>query len=94
MSLSFEPQAWRAQHGSTARDNPRVFMVVPLEHEGHLSESMARADVLALLGPPDHATERSDQYRLGVSPVGIDHESYVIEYNEFNQVLRFQVRRG
>lgn len=94
MSKPFEAQAWRAQRGSTAHDNPRVFMVVPLERDGHLREGMARAEVLDLLGPPDRATARNDQYRLGASPVGVDYETYVIDYNEVDQVLRFQVRRG
>lgn len=92
MSGDFDAEAWRAQHGSNAIDNPRSGQVSALERN-HLRLGMARADVHALLGMPERQEELADHYDLGVSPVGVDYETYVIRYDARNLVSKFGVHR-
>lgn len=93
MPKDFDADVWRAQRGSTARETPRTGLVVPLERN-HLHKGMTRAAVIELLGEPDRRQPRSDHYRLGASPVGIDFETYVIEYDEQDLVTGFGIRRS
>lgn len=93
MTDSFDASLWRAQHGSTERDNPRSGLVVALERD-HLRAGMARSEVIALLGQPERQTARRDQYALGVSPYGIDYEYYVIDYDDNDRVATFSLKRS
>ncbi len=88
----FDSQQWKAQKDSGARDNPRVHMVVALERK-HLRTGIARAEVEQLLGAPEQREKDKDVYALGASPVGVDMESYVIEYDGQDRVVRFHLRR-
>jgi len=89
----FDAALWRAQHGSDARDNPRSGLVPALEREV-LRKGMSREEVREILGPPEGETPQRDVYELGASPVGVDYEQYVIEYDEEGKVLSFGLRRG
>lgn len=89
----FDRALWHAQRGSTAFDNPRTGQVAALERD-HLRAGMARAEVIALLGEPEVRNARSDRYALGVSPVGVDVEEYVVEYDADDRVTGFRVRRN
>ncbi|MGO1001257.1 hypothetical protein [Lysobacter sp. CA196] len=93
MSSNFDAELWREQRGSDALDNPRVEQVVPLEEGGHIREGMRRVEVAELLGPPDRSTLRNDYYELGASPFGVHFERYAIEYNDLDQVVRFDIER-
>lgn len=93
VSNDFDAALWQAQRGSAALDNPRVGEVVALERQ-HMREGMPRARVIELLGEPDRRGPRSDHYKLGASPVGVDYETYVIEYNDQGQVVRFGIQRS
>jgi hypothetical protein len=88
----FDPRQWQAQKNSGARDNPRAHMVVALERK-HLRAGIARAEVERLLGAPEQREKDKDVYALGASPVGVDMESYVIEYDGQDRVVRFYLRR-
>ena len=79
-STHFDAAAWRAQQGNTALDNPRSKLVPALERQR--LEGMTRAEVRRLLGEPDSSNDTSDEYLLGASPVGVDLESYRIEYRQ------------
>lgn len=93
MSEQFDAELWRAQRGSSALDNPRVGLVVVLERD-HMRPGMSRAEVIGLLGEPDRRQPHSDHYRLGASPVGVDYETYVVEYDEQDRVRSFGIRRS
>jgi hypothetical protein len=93
MSREFDADVWRAQRGSNALDNPRVGQVVALERS-HMRPGMSRAEVIELLGEPDRRLPRSDHYKLGASPVGVDFETYVIEYDDHDRVTSFGIRRS
>ena len=92
-SGGFDSKAWQAQRGKHERDNPRAGMVVPLTRD-HLRAGMRRAEVKALLGEPDQRRGQSDVYELGVSPVGVDEEYFVVEYDSDGKVTQFRVSRG
>lgn len=89
----FDRALWHAQRGSTAFDNPRTGQVAALERD-HLRPGMARAEVVALLGEPEVRNATGDRYALGVSPVGVDVEEYVVEYDADDRVVRYRVRRN
>lgn len=92
MSSSFDAALWRAQNGSQSADNPRAGQIEALEKH-HLRKGMARAQVHELLGEPDLKTRDSDRYFLGVAPMGIDPEEYVITYDASDRVSSFKVVR-
>lgn len=77
----FDAELWRAQAGSTARDNPRAGQLAALE-AGVLRQGMPRADVHRVLGEPDRQQPDADVYAIGASPMGISFESYRIEYRQ------------
>ncbi len=81
------------KRGSTDRDNPRSGLVIAFERD-HLRVGTARSQVIALLGQPEQRTARRDQYNLGVSAYGIDHEYYVIDYDDQDRVAAFSLKRG
>lgn len=93
MGADFDAAGWRAQQGSTAADNPRAGMLAALERE-HLREGMTREAVNALLGAPERRLPRSDHYRIGAAPLGADYETYVVEYDERDRVIRFGMQRS
>ena len=92
LAAEFDPAAWRAQAGSTARDNPRGAMVPLLD--GRIQRGMARSDVLKLLGPPDAEEPGIESYNAGASPFGIDPEMYVVRYDRDGRVLSAGIIRG
>lgn len=90
---AFDAALWQAQRGSDALDNPRVGQVVALERH-HLRAGMPRTQVIELLGEPDRSRPGMDAYKLGASPVGVDFETYVVEYDAQEQMTRFGIRRS
>lgn len=93
MSRDFDSRLWQGQRGSNALDNPRVTLVIPLERQ-HLKPGLPRTEVIKLLGEPDRQLPNSDHYKLGASPVGVDFETYVIDYDDQGRVLRYGIRRS
>ncbi len=91
MSTDFDSAAWRAQRGSTAIDNPRSGLVAALERQ-RLREGMPRDEVRRLLGEPDLSEGGADVYLLGASPVGVDLETYRIDYRQ-DRVSSYGIRR-
>jgi hypothetical protein len=91
-SDAFDSKMWQSQKG-VERNNARTGMLGALERK-HLRVGMPRKDVEALLGEPDIREPVRDIYELGVSPVGVDFESYVIEYDRANLVTGFRLSRG
>jgi len=92
-SDGFNSTLWKAQHGKHERHNPRGKMIVSLE-KNHLRPGMMRAEVHALLGEPDQKRGTSDVYNLGASPVGVDFEYYVLEYDSAERLSKFWLTRG
>lgn len=90
---AFDSEQWKAQRGSGADKNPRVGMVVELKQK-HLREGMSRDDVHTLLGEPEQRRGASEVYELGVSPVGVSYESFVIDYDAQGRVTQFRVTRS
>ncbi|MFP2906158.1 hypothetical protein ACLESD_14055 [Pyxidicoccus sp. 3LFB2] len=90
---AFDSEQWKAQRGSSADKNPRVGMVVELKQK-HLREGMTREDVQKMLGEPDQRRGTSEVYELGVSPVGVSYEYFVIDYDGHGKVMRFRVTRS
>lgn len=90
---AFDADLWRAQRGSDALDNPRVRQIVALERR-HMRAQMPRAEVIALLGEPDRSRPGTHIYTLGASPVGVDFETYVIQYDPLARVADFGIRRS
>lgn len=93
MDRAFDADLWHAQRGSEALDNPRVGEVVALERQ-HMRMQMPRAQVLQLLGEPDRTRPGNDAYKLGASPVGVDFETYVVEYDSAGRVAHFGIHRS
>ena len=89
----FDAEQWKAQRGSTARNNPRVGMVVELQ-EKHLREGMSRAEVQQLLGEPDSRQGANEVYELGASPFGASFEYFVIEYDSTGKVTQLRITRS
>lgn len=89
----FDAELWQAQRGSNERRNPRAGMVGDLLRE-HLRVGMSRAEVLRLLGEPDYRDRLSDVYELGVSPVGVDDEYLVVDYDDTGRVKHLSIRQG
>ncbi len=77
---AFDSAVWKAQRGADPQANTRGTMVAALEQA--VRTGMPRSDVIALLGEPDSRDDDTDTYELGVSPMGIDEETYVITYRE------------
>ena len=90
---AFDAEQWKALRGSTARNNPRVGMVVELQ-EKHLRQGMSREEVQKLLGEPDQRRDTSEVYELGASPFGPSYEYFVIDYDGAGKVTQFHVTRG
>lgn len=90
MSDRFDAKLWQAQHNSTAFDNPRAGQIESLQRD-HMRAGMSRADVRALLGEPEASTPGMDRYALGVAPLGIDPQTYVIRYDDSGRVAGFKV---
>lgn len=88
----FNAELWQAQRGASARDNPRAGMVVDLQRV-HLRAGMSRAEVQRLLGEPDQQQEFSDVYELGVSPVGIDYEYFIVDYDASGAMTQSRIAR-
>lgn len=93
MSDKFDSDLWQAQHNSTATDNPRVGQIESLQRD-HMRIGMSRQEVLRLLGEPEAATPDMDRYALGVAPLGVDNETYVIRYDQQGNVASFRVVRN
>jgi len=89
----FNPRIWTEQHGSEVRNNPRRAMTTQLESE-ILRPGMSRSDVRAVLGAPERTEPRADVYLVGASPLGIDYEMYIIEYDDTDRVVKFFLRQG
>ncbi|MCP3057697.1 hypothetical protein LXT21_02780 [Myxococcus sp. K38C18041901] len=90
---AFDSEQWKAQRGSGADKNPRVGMVVALKQH-HLREGMSREDVHTLLGEPEQRRGTSEVYELGVSPVGVSYEYFIIDFDAQDRVTRFRVTRS
>jgi hypothetical protein len=88
----FDSDAWKAQKGAKITENRRAALVPALERE--MRVGMTRNEVRELLGEPDSTTDRSDTYRLGVAPFGIDPEFYRITYDAQGRVTTFRLIRG
>ena len=91
-SGAFDSKIWKEQRGKNERKNPRIEMVIELGKR-HLRKGMTRAEVHALLGEPDQKHGTSDVYELGASPVGVDFEYYILDYE--NELLsNFRITRS
>jgi hypothetical protein len=88
----FDQAGWKAQHDSTAIDNPRAGMVVAVEE--HLKPGMSRDEVLALLGPAESENGGTLTYDLGASPYGIDFDYLVIEFDAKGRLTRHYITRS
>lgn len=88
----FDTDAWKAQRGTTARENTRATQVPSLERQ--LRPGMTRDEVHRLLGEPDRRTEKADIYRMGIAPFGIDQESYQIIYDSNGVLTEHRLTRG
>jgi hypothetical protein len=89
---SFEPERWKAERGSDRRDNPRLFMINDLRRR--LSPGMARSDVKALLGEPEAKTGNSYIYIIGVPPLSIDYEEFIIEFDDAGKLKKAYTQQG
>ncbi|NMO19628.1 hypothetical protein HPC49_48355 [Pyxidicoccus fallax] len=89
----FDAEQWKAQRGSTARNNPRIGMVVELK-EKHLRNGMSREEVQKLLGEPDQRRGTSEVYALGTSPFGPSYEYFIIDYDGTGLVTGFRISRS
>lgn len=89
----FNSQVWKAHRFSAERDNPRGPMVPDLRPRLH--PGMTRAEVEALLGPPDaqRGPGRSD-YAIGVPGYGVDYDHFVVEYDAAGRLTRTFVATG
>jgi hypothetical protein len=90
-SNGFDSKTWQAQRG-VEKNNTRGRMLGALDK--YLRVGMPRAEVQLLLGPPDHSEADRDVYELGRSPVGVDFESYVIQYDSAGKVTQFRISRS
>ena len=92
--MDFDAEIWRAQHGSKALEgeNPRSAMLPALQRE-HLTPGAARAEVRALLGPPQFEIDGKDVYALGRSPFGVSDEQLAISYDEDDALVKTVLRR-
>lgn len=88
---TFDAAAWRAQAGKGDQDNPRAGMAATLTTEV-LKPGMPRAEVLALLGPPDFQKGQKDYYELGRSAYGVDYE-YLVALYEADALVRAYIER-
>lgn len=88
----FDSAAWKAQHGSSARDNPRSSMVGDAMER--LRPGMTRAEVVALLGPADIVEGRIETYSLGVGAYGVDYEYLVLEFDAADRLRSHRLVRG
>jgi hypothetical protein len=88
----FDSQKWKAERGNETSKNPRVTMVG--EAEKLLRVGMTREEVTALLGEPDGNANTRFEYLLGISPVGIDFEVFIIEFDAQGKLVRFRTERG
>lgn len=90
---AFDAEQWKAQRGSSARNNPRIGMVAELQRK-HLREGMTREEVQRLLGEPDQRRGTSEVYELGQSPVGVSYEYFVIDYDGAGKVTQLRITRS
>ncbi len=91
-SNGFDSKTWQAQRG-VEKNNARGGMLGALERR-YLRVGMPRAEVQQQLGPPDYSEADRDVYELGRSPVGVDFESYVIQYDRAGRVAQFGISRS
>lgn len=88
----FDAQKWKAEKGNVTSKNARITMVG--EAEKLLRIGMPRQEVTALLGEPDGNDNNRFEYLLGVSPVGIDFEVFIIEFDAGGRLKSFRSERG
>lgn len=88
----FDAEIWQSQKGSFKPDNPRGDMIEGLE-KYYLKTGMERAKIHNILGEPDTINGQTDIYDIGVSPFGIDLETYQINYSN-DKAVKFYVSRS
>jgi outer membrane protein assembly factor BamE (lipoprotein component of BamABCDE complex) len=90
---AFDSEQWKAHRGSTARNNPRMGMVVELQRK-HLRPGMSRDEVQRLLGEPDDRQGDNEVYELGASPIGVSYEYFIVDYDSAGKVTQLRISRG
>ncbi|NJM34238.1 MAG: hypothetical protein HC850_05440 [Rhodomicrobium sp.] len=80
MAADFQSDAWKAQRGSFAIDNPRQRMLRGAE--ALLQPGMTEDQVLALLGEPE--SRENDRWRYGVGALGfgVDLSFLIVEFSD------------
>ena len=91
-SWSFDSAKWKAERGNTSHKNPRIGMVSGVE--GLLRVGMTREEVVALLGEPDDEKPGKFTYDLGASPVAVDFEYFVLEFDGAGKLTKFRTEQG
>ncbi len=91
-SGSFDSAKWKAERGNTSHKNPRIGMVSGVE--GLLRVGMTREEVVALPGEPDDKKPEKFTYDLGASPVAVDFEYFVLEFDGAGKLTKFRTEQG
>lgn len=89
---SFDAEVWRTQPGSRPGYSPRYAMAQRLVNE-RLQPGMSRAEILALLGAPDHTDGNTVNYGIGASPTGFDQEGVVLVFGADDRLTRAYITR-
>lgn len=84
---SFDKERWASRRGIYNADNPRISMVGEAKRAG-VRPGTTRAQVRALLGPPDGIDTAGDIWYLGRSHVAPDFQSLEVEYDASGVVTR------
>ena len=87
----FDASTWQAQKGSTKKENPRASMIFSLE-KNYLNVGVSREKIRKLLGAPDEIIGQVDIYDIGVSPMGVDMETFQLSFDK-DKLVMFQVSR-
>jgi len=88
----FDAIEWQSQKGNLEQINPRASMIGALE-KYHIRIGMRREQIRKLLGEPDSIVDQIDVYDIGVSPFGVDLETFQETYQE-GSVSDFRITRN
>ncbi len=91
-STTFDVARWHAHPPETQpQDNPRYAMAGDLVARW-LKRGLARSEVHALIGPPDHAVDQREVWLLGFPPLRMDPATLVVDYDDAGRIVEARVQ--
>ncbi|MGD8913844.1 MAG: hypothetical protein PVI97_02085 [Candidatus Thiodiazotropha sp.] len=92
-SNHFDPQTWKAMHGSLVIQNPRTKMVEDLK-TNYLKTGMSQSEVETLLGKADRIKSHQYLYRLGMRKFSDDYSYLTLIYDDHGKLKEIRYARS